>query len=682
MRIGCVAVNRENNPLLSVSWGQFTKGRGISGGGWQKSLTLTVIPLYVGLTTSLPVLANSSVNSLTVNTGEVVAQRTQSTPETTEEEPRVLVAEVVVEGVEGELQDLVYNTISTKPGRPTTRSRLQEDVNAIFATGFFRNVRVTPEDTPLGVRITYQVQPNPVLTRVEIKTLPEKPQPRAPLLPPEVVQQVFREQYGKIINFRELQNGITQLNKWYTDNGYDLAQVVGAPQVQEDGVVTLIVAEGEIAQIKVRFFNADQEEVKGKTRDFIVTREMRLKPGDIFNRRTAQEDLQRIYGLGIFKDVRISFDAAPDPSQVIMNVDIVETSTGSLAAGAGVSSVSGFFGTISYQERNLGGNNQILGAEFQVGERDLLFDLSFENPWIAGDPYRTSFTANFFRRRTISLVFDGTDTETIRTELQEDTPRVVRTGGGFSFSRPLSDDPLSRPEWVLSAGLQYQQVEIQDADGNRAPRSSLAFGRRKLAFNDSGVDELLTFRFTASRDRRNDALNPTSGSLLLLGMEQTLPLTNVVFNRLRASYSYYMPVKFIDFTNGEGPQALAFNVQGGTVLGDLPPYEAFVIGGANSVRGYAEGDLGNGRSYLQATAEYRFPVLSFLGGVLFFDYATTLGSQGAVIGQPAKVRGLKGDGFGYGVGLRVQSPLGPIRIDYGVNDRGDSRIHFGIGERF
>lgn len=139
-----------------------------------------MIPLYVGLTTSLPVLANSSVNSLTVNTGEVVAQRTQSTPETTEEEPRVLVAEVVVEGVEGELQDLVYNTISTKPGRPTTRSRLQEDVNAIFATGFFRNVRVTPEDTPLGVRITYQVQPNPVLTRVEIKTLPEKPQPRAP----------------------------------------------------------------------------------------------------------------------------------------------------------------------------------------------------------------------------------------------------------------------------------------------------------------------------------------------------------------------------------------------------------------------------------------------------------------------------------------------------------------------
>lgn len=124
--------------------------------------------------------------------------------------------------------------------------------------------------------------------------------------------------------------------------------------MQEDGVVTLIVAEGEIAQIKVRFFNADQEEVKGKTRDFIVTREMRLKPGDIFNRRTAQEDLQRIYGLGIFKDVRISFDAAPDPSQVIMNVDIVETSTGSLAAGAGVSSVSGFFGTISYQERNLG----------------------------------------------------------------------------------------------------------------------------------------------------------------------------------------------------------------------------------------------------------------------------------------------------------------------------------------
>jgi outer membrane protein insertion porin family len=143
-----------------------------------------------------------------------------------------------------------------------------------------------------------------------------------------------------------------------------------------------------------------------------------------------------------------------------------------------------------------------------------------------------------------------------------------------------------------------------------------------------------------------------------------------------------MPLKLLNFDFMEGPQTLAFNVQGGTVLGDLPPYEAFVIGGSTSVRGYGEGDLGNGRSFFQATAEYRFPIVSFLGGALFFDYGTTLGSGGAVIGKPAEVRGLSGDGFGYGLGVRVQSPVGPIRIDYAINDQGDSRIHFGIGEKF
>jgi outer membrane protein insertion porin family len=177
-------------------------------------------------------------------------------------------------------------------------------------------------------------------------------------------------------------------------------------------------------------------------------------------------------------------------------------------------------------------------------------------------------------------------------------------------------------------------------------------------------------------------LQPTQGSVLRLNLDQTAPIGSgsILLSRVRGSYSYYIPVGLLTFT--EGPQALAFNIQAGTVLGDLPPYEAFVLGGSNSVRGYAEGELGNGRSYLQGTAEYRFPIFSIVGGALFFDFGTTLGSQGGVPGEPGNVRDLPGDGYGYGLGVRIQSPLGPIRVDYGINDEGDSRIHFGIGERF
>ena len=595
------------------------------------------------------------------------------------QEPRVLVGEVVVTGAQEELTDLVYNTISTQPGRTTTRSRLQEDINAVYATGFFANVRVIPEDTPLGVRITFAVQPNPVLRQVNVETVPQTEAER--VLPPEVVNEIFGDQYGEILNLQQLQDDIRELNEWYTENGYDLAQVVGAPAVAEDGTVTLVVAEGVIENIRVRFFDEEDEPTDGRTRDFIVTREIQLEPGDVFNRNTAQRDLQRVFGLGLFEDVRFSFSPGSDPREVVVNVDVVEGSTGSLAGGAGISSASGLFGTVSYQQRNLGGNNQTLGAEFQFGTRELLFDASFTDPWIAGDPYRTSYTINAFRRRSISLVFDGQDDD-IRTDDGDDRPRVVRTGGGINFARPLPADPFAVPDWRLSAGFQYQRVAILNADGDISPRADEDDGGINLAFSDDGTDDLFLFQFGATRDRRNNPLQPTSGSFARIGLDQSVPIGSgsILLTRLRGSYSYYIPVSFLNFT--EGPQALAFNVQAGTVLGDLPPYEAFVLGGTNSVRGYPEGEIGSGRSFVQATAEYRFPIFSVVGGALFLDYGTTLGTGDNVPGEPSEERGLPGSGFGYGLGVRVNSPLGPIRIDYAINDEGDNQLEFGIGEKF
>jgi len=67
---------------------------------------------------------------------------------------------------------------------------------------------------------------------------------------------------------------------------------------------------------------------------------------------------------------------------------------------------------------------------------------------------------------------------------------------------------------------------------------------------------------------------------------------------------------------------------------------------------------------------------------LFFDVGSDLGTGSEVEGDPAGVRGKPGNGFGYGLGIRVQSPLGAIRVDYGLNDEGDGRFHFGIGEKF
>jgi outer membrane protein insertion porin family len=612
-----------------------------------------------------------------------IPQRTPGTPSEPSnaqpspapDEPRVLVAEVVVSGAEGDLQGVVYDAIRTQPGRTTTRSQLQQDINAIFATGFFTNVRVVPEDTPLGVRITFVVDQNPVLKGVQTEGTQAVTQ--------SVINDIFSPQYGRILNFRDLQEAIKRLNQWYQERGFVLAQVVDS-RVSPDGTVTLVVAEGVVEDIQVRFLNkegdaqdAQGRPIRGRTRQYIILREMELKPGQVFNRDRIQSDLRRVFGLGLFEDVQVSLSPGQDPRRAVVTVNVKERSSGSIAAGAGFSSASGLFGSVSYQQQNVGGNNQKLGAEVQLGQRELLFDLRFTDPWIGGDPYRTSYTVNFFRRRSISLIFDGGERE---VELENgDRPRIVRLGGGVTFNRPLARNPFIVPDWQASLGLQYQRVSIRDRDGDISPEDELG---NDLSFSGEGSDDLVTVQFGLVRDVRNDRQRPTSGSLFRVGVDQSIPigLGSIFLTRLRGSYSYYIPVRFTGFARG--PQALAFNLQAGTVLFDLPPYEAFSLGGANSVRGYDEGDLGSGRSYVQATAEYRFPIFNFLGGALFVDFGSDLGTASNVPGNPAGIRDKPGTGFGYGLGVRIQSPLGPIRLDYGINDDGDGRFHFGIGERF
>ena len=618
------------------------------------------------------------------------------TSEETTPERQVLISEVKVEGAEGDLANKVYEAITTRPGQTTTRAQLQVDINAIFATGYFSAVRAEPTDTPLGVRVTFVVQPNPVLRSVQ----PAGNQ----VLTQAQVDEIFQPQYGKILNLRDLQEGIKTINKFYQDKGYVLGQVTGSPQIDPDGTVTLQVAEGVIENIDVRYKNKAGEVAKGKTRKYIILRELRTKPGDVLNKDKLQADLKRVFGLGLFDDVQVALEPGEDPRKVVVNLNVQERRTGSLSFGGGYSSDSGLFGTAAYSLNNLGGNNQKLSAQIEVGPKILLFDASFTDPWIGGDPYHTSYTVNIFNRLTVPLVFSAGKTDVNlgdpnaalpttlainplgQTQIYADTgvsPRVNRLGASLNFTRPFTKDPDKIPfAWTASAGIQYQRISILN-DNFRVARYDI-YGNN-LSFSGKGQDDFITVQLGLARDLRNDPQSPTKGSVVRFGLEQSLPvgMGSIALTRARASYSRFFPIKLVRFT--KGPQTLAFNLQGGTVFGDLPPYEAFVLGGSSSVRGYNEGRIGSGRSYVQASAEYRFPLLKFLGGiggVLFVDYGSLVGTQGNVPGKPGLVRGLPGDGLGYGVGLRVKTPIGPVRLDYGWNIDGGSQFQFGFGEKF
>ncbi|KAF3775476.1 Outer envelope protein 80 [Nymphaea thermarum] len=124
-----------------------------------------------------------------------------------------------------------------------------------------------------------------------------------------------------------------------------------------------------------------------------------------------------------------------------------------------------------------------------------------------------------------------------------------------------------------------------------------------------------------------------------------------------------------------------YSLTGGTVVGNFSPHEAFAIGGTNSVRGYEEGAVGSGRSYVVGSGEVSFRMFGPVEGAIFADYGSDLGSGSAVPGDPAGARGKPGSGYGYGAGIRVESPLGPLRLEYAFNDRFATRFHFAVGYR-
>lgn len=159
---------------------------------------------------------------------------------------------------------------------------------------------------------------------------------------------------------------------------------------------------------------------------------------------------------------------------------------------------------------------------------------------------------------------------------------------------------------------------------------------------------------------------------LLASMEQALPLHRdwLNFNRFTLRG---------DKGIGLGPIKLWACAKGGAIVGDLPPYESFPLGGTNSIRGWGEGSVGSARNYVAGTAEVRFPIMAPFGGTIFVDYGTDLGSGATIPGDPAGCRQKPGQGGGIGAGVRVDTPIGPLRFEYAMNDLKQRRFHLGLG---
>jgi outer membrane protein insertion porin family len=573
----------------------------------------------------------------------------------------VTATNVQIVGANPELEQIIRKVIKTQTGGNTSQNQLQNDVAAILETGLFASANVNSSITPTGLNVVYQVNPV-VVQALQLSG--------AKVLTYKVALEGFQNQIGKNISPAGLQQIVQQINKWYADNGYTLGRVLSI-QPSRQGILTVNVAEGLVGDVKFRFINEEGQKadsngnpVKGRTKADFLKQQLKLQPGQVFQDNIAQKDVQNLYKLGLFKTVNVAFEG--DATKVDLIYELQEVGARSVNLGGGYNADDGLSVILSYKDQNVGGINDTLAANVEVNSQDVLFNTNFNSPYRVTNPDRLGYNIKTFRKREISDTFD----DTIKLANGQKV-REGKVGGGVSIQQQTDG-------WDAALGLNYTRVTIRDREGNITPKDA---NNNPLSFSGTGIDDLTTVSFSATKDERDNPAKPTQGSILTFSTEQSVPVGHgqITMNRLRGNYSQYMPVKLF---NSKQPQVFALNLQAGTVVGDLPPYETFNLGGSNSVRGYDAGKVASGRSYVLASAEYRFPIFPIAGGVLFADFASDLGSGDTVLGDPAGMRNKPGSGFGYGAGVRVDSPLGLIRADYGFNDQGDSRVHIGLGQRF
>lgn len=479
----------------------------------------------------------------------------------------------------------------------------------------------------------------------------------------------------------------------YTNQAFRLAQAALQEQKEISPKRNLLQT---ISDIQVLFVDSENRIIKSKTNPDLIIREFELQPGSIYHEILAKEGLARLNSLLIVDRASLELKPTATADSVLMVVKVLETSSFFFDLGGTLPPPTALKGSIRPQSVvssddegnglgasfrvgviNLGGANQGLTLGVTGGEQTFGLDLDYRK-FIK---HNTGYAANLFISSNVEPEFDEGEIDVDLPD--ENDPWVNRLGGGVEYFRPISGD------WLGALGVNYQLVSLRDAAfaDRLEPVDELG---NSLTFGDDGQDQLLTINLVTSLDKRNNPQNTTSGYRLSFETGQSIPIgdADILYNRLAANYTQYIPVPLFGFT--EGDRTLIFNLQTGTILGDAPPYEAFSLGGSSSIRGYGGGEVGTGRSFVQATAEYRFPILDFtafqekfnVGGNFFVDYGSVFSTQDNVVGQPGIVRDKPGDGLGYGLGLRTLTPVGIVRLEFALNDQGDREIIFKLGDRF
>ncbi|NQU73454.1 MAG: outer membrane protein assembly factor BamA [Candidatus Omnitrophica bacterium] len=471
---------------------------------------------------------------------------------------------------------------------------------------------------------------------------------------------------GQAFSQLGLRQDKSHIQHFYYQRGYMLAQVDGTSALNSRTGkidITYTVIEDELIYI-------DKIKVRGntKTKDVVIRRELRAYPGEKFDGDRLRRSKERLYNLGYFEEVTLDTNPGTAPNKQDLIVTVKETKTGEFSFGGGFSSVERMIGFVSVTQKNFDllnfpsftGDGQKLRLVGEFGTIRENYELGWTEPWIFDFPLLFGFDAYQRTRSRREGLGYGYEEQ--------------RTGGDIRFGKEFTE--------YLSADLMYtmEDVKIEDVSSDASAALKAEEGKNQL-------NKLLLH---LAQDKRNNIFNPTMGYLISNSIEGAggvlggdKDFTKYV---LGASFYFTHFKNFVLELKGKLGIADAFDD-----TTEVPIYERFYAGGSNTVRGYRERRIGpkdatsndpiGGEGLFIGNIEYTFPLYEkVIKGAIFCDIGNVW-EQWEDVGTD----GLKTSA---GVGVRVKTPIGPVRLDFGVpfseisGEEKKGRFHFTLSQGF
>jgi outer membrane protein insertion porin family len=525
--------------------------------------------------------------------------------------------------------------------------------------------RIEDADNPPRTTVVFAVEEGP---QTRIGTLGITGQGAVPLDP---ILSHYALAEGEPYVEAKLRAARASILEAYSEKGYVYATVDATPTISADQTradLQIRIEEGPAVKVGDITLTGND-----RTKDHVILRELTLKPGDPYNPQQIFENQRRVAQLGFLREVRL-VPTDPEPVEAVKNLrlSVKERDAGMVDLGIGYSNYEGMRGFSEITYRNLLGLGRQAGLRVEGSRIERKSILSYRHPWL-------------FDQR-----LDGK--AALYHEVREEETRNYQRS---TYGASVGVDRTLRPRLFGSLVYDYQINDFEALDPSTPP-NLLPFDQDR-----SNVGSLTPSLVWNTRD---DLFNPRTGVLATLAVETAALVlaSQEQFWKVTAGTSRFIPLSKpvvlalgtragVASRFGETKEALIQAADPGTDVRIpllLPPNERFYVGGRSSIRGYEEDTVGpaltdgtptGGNVFLLLNAELRMTVVGSLGAVVFWDGGNAWLDQDSIRWTDIKTT--------VGGGLRLNTPVGPLRLDYGHKlnwNPGEAHgtYHFTLGHAF